>query len=106
MLMTASDNQAPKFSLEELAHFNRCLFPGDFERDLIQAGATAGAASALADWVRRNPQAGIVGVYQEFAIGDNDLQIIINRMLSSFIQKRDQSLAVNVGEKQRSARPR
>ncbi len=37
--------QEPRYSLDELAHFNRCMFPGDFERELVEAGIEPGAAA-------------------------------------------------------------
>lgn len=75
-----------QFSISQIAHFNRCLFPGDFERDLIRHGVSASDALAYSTWLGRNRTAGIVGFYQEFAIDDPALASVVDALISEVVE--------------------
>lgn len=83
-MMTHTTNQ-PQFTLEELAHFNRCLFPATLEKLLVENGVDQGTAFMIQSWYKKNVHVGILGVYQEWAINDPELQQSINAMISSFV---------------------
>jgi nicotinamide riboside kinase len=80
------ESTAPSFTLEQLAHFNRTLFPSDFERDLIQEGIEDDDAFIYARYIKYNRECGILGLYQEF-ITDTELHGAINRIITKFVSK-------------------
>lgn len=58
------------YSLSQMALFNRCLFPDDIYKDMIEVGASESDASIARDYVKRNPNAGVLGLYQEYICDD------------------------------------
>ncbi len=76
------------FSLEDIALFNRCIFPADFKLDLRAYGVEWYDASDITSFLIRNPKAGIVGVYQEF-INDPKMVAILEQMVYDFIHDKD-----------------
>jgi len=73
-----------KYTLDKLAWFNRCLFPGDFEKEMMAYGVDRGMAFVVSGFLKRNPHKGIIGVYQEW-IGDKEFVAIIDQMVYDFI---------------------
>jgi len=68
---SAAPERAPmQFTIDQIAHFDRTLFPGDFEKDLMRHGVPEFSARFYGNYIARNRQAGIVGFYQEFVIHD------------------------------------
>ena len=74
-----------KYSLEFLAWVNRCLFPDDFERDLIELGVGPFMAMAYAELVRRQGK-DILGVYQTY-ISSKESQEHIEMYLQMMMDK-------------------
>jgi len=79
------------YTLSQLAHFDRCLFPIDFEEQLIEAGMDGIDAYVIA----RSPQVhkGIVAVYQEYVLGCVNatdrafFQSVFDKVLANFFAK-------------------
>jgi len=82
------------FTLEQLSHFNRCMFPDDFEKDLISKGIDPAEAFFIKRWIikcnqynsqNNNPPIGILQVYQEY--GNILVKDAIERILIDFVNK-------------------
>ncbi len=65
------------YTLEQLALFDRCLFPGDFRDDLVDAGLDESTAFAVSRFIidrrriiyaatKSTGSVGIIEIYQEF----------------------------------------
>lgn len=78
------------YTLKQLAHFDRCLFPDDFEKELIEEGVDANDAyfvsSAMKSYTRGGGRNTIVGLYQMF-IDDEQLTSAFDRILVKFVEK-------------------
>lgn len=74
------------FTLEQIAWFDRCLFPDDFKQDLIKVGCPEIDATVISSYLKRNPSSSIVNIYQEF-ITDKDYTNYINQVLHNFITR-------------------
>lgn len=78
-----------KVTLGELAWYDRCLFPGDFEDELVELkllspeNAAQVRLAMIADGGRSR---GIVELYQVF-IGDVEIQRAFNEHLKHFLRK-------------------
>lgn len=79
------------YTLDQLAHFDRCLLPKDFENQLIEAGMNAFNAYTIAQ--SNQARKGIVSVYQVYVLGCKDSDVreqtkeIIERVLANFFAK-------------------
>lgn len=76
-----------KYTLEQLAHFDRCLFPKDFKEDLIEAGLSEGKAELVEDALRWSKNTkGIVQIYQDW---HNIPEVVdaIKIVLNKFVEK-------------------
>ena len=76
----------PLFSLAELAHFNRCLFSGDFENDLIRVGMSPADARMYAAAVRAPNRRDLLALYQD-NIGDADFLRALTAILTEFVDQ-------------------
>lgn len=78
------------YTLEQLAHFDRCLYPGDFKDDLIRVGVDVLDASAVMYFMKRKIRegisVGIVQIYQEY-ISDKELTNAFDKVVSEFVSK-------------------
>ena len=75
-----------KFTLAQLAHFNRCLFPDDFRKDLERIGTDYETVLQLYWHVQRHRSAGVVGIYQTF-IRDKKCKKAILTLLTEHVAK-------------------
>lgn len=79
-----------KYSLSELAHFDRCLFPGNFRDDLVEAGVNELDANMVMFFIinkrREGNNVGIIQVYQEF-ISIPELTNIFDKVVNDFVNK-------------------
>ena len=75
----------PSFTLEEFAHFDRCLFPGNLKEDLVAEGLDSYTARCVSDNLIREGKIGIVGLYQEY-INSEDIKDILFRLLSKHVE--------------------
>ncbi len=78
------------YTIDQIAHFDRCLFPYDLRDDLIRHGAPEGAANAICDWLVPRSRASIVSVYQEFVLtqhNDDGLAQAIDKTMEEFFSK-------------------
>jgi hypothetical protein len=86
------------YTLDQLAWFNRCLFPDDFAGELRDIGGMdADEASFLKLIFRSHVKAAgkglnILDIYQEFAINNTETQLCIARVLEDFFKKGEESL--------------
>ena len=84
-----------RYTLDEIAHFDRCLFPDDFQDSLIEEGADKYLALTISRWILHKrmggSRIGVMDVYQEWAINDKDLGSAINRVIQKFIAKREKT---------------
>ncbi len=76
-----------RYSLAELAHFDRCLFCDDFKSQLIEAGLSPERATAVWHYHRRLKSCGVVKLYQEFVM-DEEVTGAIEAILESFTQEK------------------
>lgn len=72
------------YTLDELALFNRCFFPQDAYDWMKAAGANDADAFVAMMYVKRHPQAGVLGLYQEY-ITDENFTKCINTMVNKFL---------------------
>jgi hypothetical protein len=72
------------FTFEEVAHFNRCLFPEGLKRDLMEHGLSEADADECARIVAKKRN--IVDLYQE-CISCKDITRAINAVMRSHIAK-------------------
>ena len=77
------------FSLDEIALFDRCLFPVEFKDELIEHGVDEGTAISICYFMKRHQNVGIVKVYQEFVLNtiDADEQRKFALAIDSILQK-------------------
>lgn len=85
------------YTLDQLAHFDRCLFPGDFRDELVSAGMQYGDALLIMWWIMQQRDlgrpVGIVNVYQEYVCTCVDAGVeehtrqVLNKVLSNFFAK-------------------
>lgn len=79
-----------KYTLDEIAHFDRCLFPGNFRDDLIEAGMNELDANMIMFSIinkrRAGNDVGIIQVYQEF-ISTPELTNIFDKVVNNFVNK-------------------
>jgi hypothetical protein len=65
------------YTLAQLAHFDRCLYPCDFRDDLIEAGLDSVSANSVSQYIINKRRkfysvdqnaniVGVIDVYQEF----------------------------------------
>lgn len=77
-----------RYSLEELAHFDRCLFPYDFRRDLISEGINGDKAEIISNFIKdKGTLCGIIHIYQVHARRDEELLNAIENILERFVEK-------------------
>ena len=78
------------YSLDQLAWFDRCLFPEDFKNSLIEVGASEHDAYAVFLFIcnerRKGNKVGIIGLYQEF-ITDTELCSKFETVVANFFEK-------------------
>lgn len=72
------------YSLEFMAWVDRCLFPGDFQEELMELGVDRIDAMLYASVVKQGK--GIVGVYQEL-IMDEEARNHIEQYLQMMLAK-------------------
>lgn len=79
------------YTFEQLAWFNRCLYPDDFADDLHKIGGMdANDAGLLKLSFRMHVKStgkglDIVGIYQEYAINDKEMQKSICLVIDYFL---------------------
>jgi hypothetical protein len=78
------------YTLEQLAHFDRCLFPDDFKKQLEKAGMPEHDALMVVQYMQRKRDSdlpvGIIHLYQEF-IMDEDLTKVFDAVVSEFVDR-------------------
>lgn len=78
------------YTLEELAWFDRTLFPDDFYSDLVEAGMPELDARVISMWIKnelkKGRSVGIVNIYQEY-ITDPEYCNIFDKVVSNFLKK-------------------
>ena len=67
-----------------LAHLDRCLFPVDFEQDLIELGLDTDMAMQMRWWVKEG--SGIVEIYQR-SISDEASNRILDLYVANWFKK-------------------
>lgn len=72
------------YTLDQLAWYNRCLFPDNLYRDILEVGGDEGMAMDARNYVKRNPKAGILGLYQEY-ITDKEFIDVLEKLVYNFI---------------------
>lgn len=77
---------ATTYTLAQIAHFNRCLFPYDLIKGLTANGLSPMQASDIAQIYIDNPRMGIVGIYQEYILY-KDVTDALEKMLQSFFSR-------------------
>jgi hypothetical protein len=85
------------YTLDQLAHFDHCLFPGSFRDDLVAAGMDYYDADTIMHWIMHQRDlgrsVGIVQVYQEFICTMVDKEeaelynTIFEKVLANFFAK-------------------
>ena len=75
-----SQDSKNAWSLEFLCWIDRCLFPDDFEKDLIELGGSRYVAFMMGDRLKRD-RCGFVRLYQEYALHDMETE----RLLISYL---------------------
>lgn len=74
------------YTLDQLAWFNRCLFPDNLYRDILSVGGCMSMARDARNFVIRNPKAGILGLYQEY-ITDEEFIDVLEKLVYNFMNK-------------------
>jgi hypothetical protein len=75
------------YSLEFLCWVNRCLFPGDFERELIEEiGVRENVARGLAVVLDENDR-NILNVYQGYGLKQNEYKDALDKYLEYMHEK-------------------
>ncbi|QDJ96267.1 hypothetical protein Xoosp13_80 [Xanthomonas phage Xoo-sp13] len=78
------------YTLEQLALFDRCLFPGDFQTQLMNVGMSGFQAAVISGFIesnrRKGNMVGIIQVYQEF-IDSEEITKAIDAVVSEFVNK-------------------
>lgn len=85
------------YTLKQLAHFDRCLFPCDFRDDLIDAGLDSFLAETVSQYIINKRRkfysvdgnanvVGVLDVYQEF-ISCNEIVDAIEQVVYDFCNK-------------------
>jgi hypothetical protein len=78
------------FSLDQLAHFDRCLFPDDLADEIAKAGNYSKNEVLVLKMnlqsMARNKKLGVVAVYQEF-ITDERFCTALEKVLVEFCTK-------------------
>lgn len=76
------------YSLEQLAHFDRCLFPDNFRDDLLRQGINHSDAMMVINFIKsarhKNDHVGIVRVFQEFITID-ELTKAFDSIVAEFV---------------------
>lgn len=76
-----------RFTLEEIAHFDRCLYPGNFRDDCVEAGMcdidAFGVASFIISKRRAGGSCGIIDVYQEY-INNKEIIAVLEKLMYDF----------------------
>ena len=70
-----------KYSMEFLCWVNRCLFPSDFETDLLSLGFDAGVAFIMARDLKNHRS--ITQLYQDYGLTDG----IAKDALDAYLQR-------------------
>lgn len=78
------------YTLSQLAHFDRCLYPGDFRHDLESAGLSEFLAQEIAYFIigenrKGGPHCGIVRLYQEY-IDNKEIIAAFEKVLYDFVK--------------------
>lgn len=81
-----------QYTLDQLAHFNRCLFPDDFARDMQQIGQMDPDQAFLLKMdlrarVHRGQNLNVLDLYQDYAIPDPTFRDCLERVLLDFFKK-------------------
>jgi hypothetical protein len=74
------------YSLQELRHFEMCVFPGDFEKSLIDAGMDAYAAHRIAEFTQR--KGSMMAMYIEYGAHNEELDHALHGVLEEFMERR------------------
>lgn len=74
------------YSLSQLALFNRCLFPDDIYKDMLEVGASESDACIARDYLKRNTNVGVLGLYQEY-ISDDTFISYLEAVVEKFFKK-------------------
>ena len=84
--MENQDN-LPAFTLENLAWFDRCIFPDDIEKDLLALGMNKFSAYHIKCYIKeRKNLVGIIELFQVFGINGGDKDIL-NKLVENFFFK-------------------
>lgn len=78
-----ASNPAGRYTLDQLAWFNRCLFPADLKAGLIKHGLESWDASYVVQHYVANTRIGVLGLYQEY-ITDPKVTQALDRMVADF----------------------
>lgn len=75
------------FTMEQFAHFDRCLYPGDFRHDCVEAGMSDADAFGLASFIiskrRAGGSCGIIDIYREYA-QNKDIIVVLEKLMYDF----------------------
>lgn len=80
-----------KYTLDQLAWFDRCLFPNDFAEKLHKVGGmdydeAKWMKLSLRGMVKNNKKLTIVGIYQEWAVNCPEMQRCLQLVLEDFFK--------------------
>lgn len=77
-------------TLQQLAHFDRCIFPESFANDLVENGLDEMNAFSIEMFIVRQRKngnmVGVIQIYQEF-ITDDNVTNAIEKVVKAFIEK-------------------
>lgn len=81
-----------KYTLGQLAHFNRCLFPGDFAEDMQKIGGLSADEALMlqmdmASKARSGKSLNVIDLYQD-NINNDAFHDALERVLQNFFQKK------------------
>jgi hypothetical protein len=89
----AEMESAGKYTLDQLAWFNRCLFPDDFAQDMHKVGGMNGDLAFalqlnLRSKIKRTGQSlNVLDIYQDYALPDSEFQQGLENVLVGFFKK-------------------
>jgi hypothetical protein len=75
-----------KFTLEQLAHFDRCLFPDDFAEEIGKAAGYNDNEILFLKLSLRGRKLSVINIYQEWIL-DDQLCKALNSVLEDFCRK-------------------
>jgi hypothetical protein len=77
-----------RLTLSQLAHFDRCIFPGDFADSLVALGVERFDADMVARWLMdRENKPGVVKLWQVFARKNDKMAEAFNKLLTEWNER-------------------